>query len=108
MIVFRIENEDGVGPYQKHSGKILFERMCEEHSDKNHPNYRDDFDNYYYPFVFGFHSRQLYKTWFGGFITLMRTHGFKLSKYEIDPLKIIIGKSGKQIIFRKSDAIKVS
>lgn len=111
MIVYRIENKEGKGPYQDQSYGPL-SKLCWSHNNSNYPDLCQDFYglvsfDYNFDFVFGFQSRQLYKSWFGGFITLMRSHGFKLSKYEIDPEKIIVGKSGKQIIFRKSDAMKL-
>lgn len=108
IIVYRVENYEGLGPYQGQSYGPL-SKLCHKHNNSNYPCLVEDFYGTMpsWDYVFGFQSYQHYKKWFFGFIGLMRSHGFKLSKYEIESSKIIIGKSGKQIIFQKSDAIKL-
>lgn len=112
MIVYRIENEKGIGPYQGQENGPL-SKLYYAHHDQDHPVASVDFPckfSFFYncgDFVFGFQSLQSCAKWFVGFVVFMRNYGFKLAKYEIDPSKIIIGQSGKQIIFKKSDAKKI-
>lgn len=108
ITIYRIENENGLGPYYGNTFGPL-ERMIFKHNMSDlHPG-SEDFVLESEPenieqYVFGFQTLEQLKSWFEGFISEVEYLGYKIVQFQIDESKIIVGKSGRQIIFRKEDA----
>lgn len=113
MLVYRIEMADGIGPYQSAGRWDIVQdfhsALCEKHANSfTHPNLMDDFgcrisDRYFC----GFSCLADIQDWFHGFITKIKRAGGKIVKYEVSNTDVIFGKSGKQLVFLKNNAVKL-
>jgi hypothetical protein len=99
MIVYRVENRDGEGPYRAFLPNEMYDW-------NHHPSPREDgieFQEYHY---FGFCSKeQLYK-WFR-YPWVNRTlnrEGYRLVTYQVSKNYIILGEN--QLVFTKAEAQK--
>lgn len=111
MVVYRVENEEGVGPY--HSSWYYHSEIGYLHSNSKHPSIQTDkiiegkigrlsYDEYKKYFC-GFKSLLQYKEWFSLRLRkLLKKHNFKLNIYKIDKRNVI--QSDKQIVFKLSKA----
>jgi hypothetical protein len=52
-------------------------------------------------------SRRALGAWFRGFKRSLKRYGFRVAIYEVPESGIVHGKSGKQVFFSKSQAVKV-
>jgi len=124
MIVKRVENKSGEGPYQ---GIEMDEWVLSNHGDNNHPNrFEDRFSTYLLEkrckvnlllkdnysniddYYFGFELKRNLNNWFSKKeLKNLKGLGFHVVKYEISTKYVLQGKSKKQIMFLKSKAIKL-
>lgn len=97
MKVYRIENEKGHGPYQV---SYQFWTNTKHFNSKKRPAVQDDFDNFTKEFFCGFENMKQLGEWFSNKeIEKLETLGFSIK--ELNVSEYFIGKSGKQIIFKK-------
>lgn len=122
MIVYRIENEIGNGPYVN----CPFSWIVTNHSDKNHPPLtKDNFHLYFHDYkeeywtnmessplknyIFGFDSLEKLNQWFcEKEIENLKKLNYNIQKYEIDYEFVLEGESKKQVMFLKEKAIKIN
>ena len=104
ITVYRIENENGNGPYQNIPE---LEDMRRAHDDENHPEWEFDLDAETYnkikdtDYVSGFKSKKQLNNWFKGYLNLILKLGFKIKKFKISENNIVYDKHNKQIMFKK-------
>jgi hypothetical protein len=107
--IYRIENEDGLGPYRETSPVSTM--LCDSHSYlTGHPTRRDDFPSECFeekdlsPYFCAFDTLEALNEWFSSKeITACDKAGFKIK--EIRVKEFIKSISGKQIFFKKEDII---
>ena len=108
ITVYRVEHkEDGIGPYRHNKGSDFYHQINRDHGDENHPaDWEDGFfekeinhplSNRHHKF--GFLSMGDVKEWFDGYLPSLRKHGFVVKKYTTPRKNVIVGNSGKQVIF---------
>lgn len=117
--IYRIENSDGVGPYQSYwkvkIGYLVFStnKLLLDHSrDDDHPGPGDYDDDVYYEkicecpehWVYGFTSMRDLRAWFCGsernWLIILKAAGYNVVTYEVDEDKVCV--LDKQCIFEKS------
>lgn len=104
MIVWRVENDKGEGPYihpRFHSYKLS--DMAFAHRNSTHPDPFDEnikFDESYYC---GFHNHSSVLEWFDGYIDILTEYNYKIVKYKAN--NVLLGK--KQVMFKKSTARQI-
>ena len=109
MIVYRFENSDGVGPYQ---ASTIPDKMYNAHCRNLHTHpgwYADGFnvcrkEN----FLAGCASIIQLKEWFKGFLRMLYKHGFFIVQYKVRSSAVTYGRSGKQLVFDKLQATRLS
>jgi hypothetical protein len=123
VIVYRVENANGEGPYsagfripgtevetQQREGNtgewrtVLKPRSLGAiHSDDTHPGYCDfyrDLSGY----VFGFPSMAALVEWFGDLEEDLAQAGYHINCYDIPKKEVIFGRSKRQVIFPRKEA----
>lgn len=119
--VYRVEHPiSGIGPYRhEEEGQFrneLISLMGEEHSkymfgkieNNPHPGGYADFSDFeivatgIQKIQFGFESMEQLVTWFDTWLDYLFEMGFVISEYLVD--SVVVGKSGKQVIFNKDKA----
>ena len=129
MIVWRCENKKGEGPYHSVPDSVteyilwhgvpenaptthkMFYHHCKSRDEKGkalHPDIHNDelsppSDDY----LCGFDCSKKAGRWFRGYIKKLTIEGFYLRAYNVPDDKVIIGKSGKQIMFDKTAAVLI-
>lgn len=122
MIVYRIENEIGSGPYVSCP---FFSWKVTNHSDEKHPGaINDNFHLYFHDckeeywnnressplknYIFGFDSLEKLNQWFcEKEIENLKKLNYNIQKYEIDYEFVLEGESKKQVIFLKERAKRI-
>lgn len=100
ILVYRIENEYGDGPYQH---LLNPELLLEAHNRFEYPDiYRDA--GLLPGERCGFISIPQCIRWFNGFLLAFKDEGFLLAVYKVNSLYVHFGASGKQLCFDKSQA----
>jgi hypothetical protein len=79
MLVYRIEGENGTGPYRGNP----IPRMSWAHTDTSHPTPLSEGLCLDDDFFCGFRTLDQLKVWFKGFRNELRVTGFRLKVYEI-------------------------
>ena len=111
MIIYRIENERGIGPYN-----CIEAWVCDEyyHNSFKHPTPCIDniFDKIYdinevrHEFYCGFEKLYMLYNWFSDQeLKNLKNMGFNIVEIEIDKKWVIFGKSKRQIMFKYSEII---
>lgn len=109
MIVYRVENEFGEGPYTA-CGIFLDDWSKRTHCFPNHPTIWDDSISRsnkikapIYDYSCGFDSEEQLFNWFNkSEIKNLKRIGFDIVKINVHAAHVLFGTSGKQIMFRKS------
>lgn len=113
-IVYRYENNDGIGPYWGGSDWLLDELDYHQRGN-THPGIRQDYpyengeDDYYKlhadecDLISGCKSIPSINKWFKGHKRHLKEDGFNLYEYQVN--HYIVGKSKKQVFFNKHDII---
>lgn len=110
MIIYRVEDETGNGPYAT-GGPHQVPHMGWEHTnDRNHPSPQEDMGvdsvgtRVFRPWVHfcGGHSLQQLATWFEGWVEKLKEHGHTVAVYEVSEEFVIHGKY--QIAFERNAA----
>lgn len=118
MKVWRIEDREGRGPYNRLFSKkeintplyeVVYQLRVAHMDMATHPGaIHDDLINHIAilsetykedKILFGFPSKELAIEWLGEFLTDLESVGFELKEFETNTYKI--GKSGKQLVFLK-------
>ena len=105
MIVWRVENNDGCGPYQSSNEDSPLWAMCEEHNcdQRNHPSVSRSYSQNY---VCGFQTKNEALVWFDDWWDLLEQEGFDLVQYDCDPW-FVEPQHPKQLMFDKRRAEKL-
>lgn len=102
MLVYRVEDSEGRGPYRKRAGYVHEWSKDENgHNDYNHPSpYQDglpgmwDMESY----ICGFKSKAQLKAWFSEEeLSNLEALGFSIKTFEVPKSDVKVG--GKQVIF---------
>lgn len=108
MRIYRVENEAGTGPYTNSwiDDPILGDMFKKHNEDLDQfPNDERDFDIYLdRSLYFGFDSVAAAIRWFGGHFDDLHRAGYDVSEYEVDDNLVLVGRSGKQVVFPLGDA----
>lgn len=106
-IVYRIEDESGLGPYWNGPGYCATHGSSET-DDTRHPAPCDDgLDPYFGGVLFGFTSMEKLRAWFDTSVrSRLYRRGYKCAVYEV--ADIDIGESGKQCTFRRDEGHRIS
>jgi hypothetical protein len=103
MKVYRIESENGIGPYQN-GARDKIPKLYSHTGCPNHPcPWNDgisniDFDNEYC----GFSSIEQLNKWFHGFKAPLRRLGYKMAVYEVE--EKFVNSGTRQLVFNKSES----
>ena len=104
MLVYRVENTLGQGPYSYDAHFSKNYVMMRRHSDSRHPgpyHYKSLLSGISKSEYCGFNSIDNARKWFAGFIRSLDAEGFHLSVYESSSARV--GRFG-QTLFVKSEA----
>lgn len=99
MIVYRIENDDGEGPYNCEKEWPLQYKMRNEHSTNERPNVYVDGCYIGSNGLSGFDSLDRLLWWFDGWVEHLENCGFRTSAYKVDKDYVQMSESGKQLTF---------
>jgi len=109
--IYRVEYDNGGGPYgwtAKNTSMFTIRMGLNHKMDMvNHPIPTEDFDDNIEnvrSYFFGFDSRKALDNWFKGFEQGLSERGAKIAVYTCPKDYVHIGKSGKQLIFKKEFA----
>ena len=109
MLIYRIENKRGQGPYcSKHKDQALRNWLCSRHFDaEKHPAPDDDgIDDWTRSHKCGFSSLKKLKAWFNTEeLNVLYEAKFDIVKYEVDKKDVLVGK--KQVMFNRRKARRV-
>ena len=99
MIVYRVENEDGKGPYEGTCDWSLWQTR--DHVEPSHPGPKDDgIDIEMEVDYCGFASFGQLRDWFESEeLVMLRKLGFKVRRIRVPRSRVKFGK--KQVVFRK-------
>ena len=115
MLVYRVENNKGLGPYRNiKTKKHSLHKMCDEHSESSyHLPWMDDFTRTTYEelrtgiHISGFKSMDDLFKWFGPWMGILIYKRFRICVYKVNEADVFYSKSGRQIIFNKSKALNL-
>lgn len=99
MLVYRVENERGIGPYLSFSP--LLEDMGKAHADRGHPDpYDDGITGMMASEYCAVRSLEDAQTWFDGYGEVLDEAGFELNVWEAQD----VTEGVAQVVFRKDTA----
>ena len=108
MLVYRVENNQGIGPYKVYPKPNSIMELCEAHnSSRAHPAPGADPGLGVFmqkDYFCGFASEAVLKKWFHGWRKHLRTAGFHMAVYQAR--KVLVSKYTGQVIFKKGLAKK--
>jgi hypothetical protein len=100
MVIWRLQNEYGVGPYSS-LGFTLLER---HQGSNSHPGINPDTNGKFCRgMICGFPKYGKLKKWFGEYLPELKNLGFKVVKVKVLKKNVLFGKSGKQVAFYRED-----
>lgn len=101
--MFRVEKENGEGPYTSEEGNPAFEHMFAVHGDDDHLEPWDDpmLGEIYPDEVCGFPTLCALEEWFSGYEDVLEEHGYGIAAYTVTLQDVRYGK--KQCVFMKRD-----
>jgi hypothetical protein len=99
MIVYRVENKNGVGPYDGTGIWSLWQTR--DHVEPSHPGPKDDgIDFKSGEYICGFASYRKLRDWFEAEeLVALRKLGFRVRRIRVPRSKVKFGK--KQVVFRR-------
>lgn len=115
MLVYRVENIVGCGPYTSISikkTKDLTKKLCEKHNGSpQHPCSWSDIPGFFEKveskdYRHGFLSIGQLKTWFRGFEQDLKDNGFFISTYEVPSESVFIGSRQVVYLWEHSERIQ--
>lgn len=104
MLIYRIEDESGKGPYigvwkDEATGQSDAALSC-SHADAEHPvasiDIGEDFDKKHFC---GCPSLEALEEWFDGWEEILFRNGYFIVKYDIPDDQVLMGYSGRQVGF---------
>lgn len=107
IIVYRVENKYGIGPYKSYLCGAQEYLRCHNLSLDTHPPIWRDTGIYSDDYYCGFSNHQQLLDWFKSKLGMLHSHGFKVSSYAVPSTSVVLGKSGRQLAFIKDDATLV-
>lgn len=107
MRVYRVENvHTGEGPYTMVDAPPEIWKLQSKHNEQKQRDLRPgprDFEGQWENLgCFGFTSVRDAQWWFKGFRALLRRNGFILREYEVPSYYVLVSRSKKQCVFRRS------
>lgn len=99
--VYRYERPNGKAPYSTISS--IYDELNEKHSLGRHPGWYSDFEfnEDYSDYFSGCDSKKSLVKWFWGFNKDLKKEGFSIKEYEVPIENVEIGKSNKQLRFKR-------
>jgi hypothetical protein len=99
MIVYRVENKNGVGPYDGTSDGSLWQTR--DHVEPSHPGPKDDGIDFERGEDYcGFASFEQLRDWFESEeLVMLRKLGFRVRRISVPRSRVKFGK--KQVVFRR-------
>jgi hypothetical protein len=116
MIVWRVQNSNGEGPYN--AGLNISDELNAAHRNEEHPiPMNDGIPCMFYGEIYsdcgtpkyycsGFRTKKELKVWFDGWLEKLQNRGFSITKLKVPKKSVHLGK--KQLTFLSSDAKSVS
>lgn len=116
MIIYRVQNEEGVGPYSgdesmKFTNPELY-KMVEKHANaEEHPAWGIELPFFTYlrlrstpwgTFKSGFKTLKALKKWFEGYMPLLKKLNFKVVKLKVPADETLVTE--RQVIYRSATA----
>jgi hypothetical protein len=100
MLVYRVENADGEGPYAGFKTTDL----SRHYNTDTHPGpYYDNIPSVHSYHRFGFSSAEKFVSWFNeDERASLAGDGYRMSIYDVDPAHVIHGR--KQVVFEAAEA----
>jgi hypothetical protein len=112
MIVYRVEDVHGKGPYCNtwkccYEGKDIFKKdLCRDHDDIEHPSPVEDNIILHNKYIFAFASIKSLKNWFDEkWRNILNEAGFFIRVYDVPSDFVKNGSTKKQICFLKEESI---
>lgn len=99
--IYRIEDSNGVGPYQRVAGTPRAEMGAEHSWCDDHPCAREDYINTNIWMIYGFDNSEAAVVWFDGWLEKLEEWGYQMTEWLVDPSDIEEGNSGRQVRFRR-------
>lgn len=102
MLVYRVENDEGFGPYQ-YLWEYTYDILV-SHDNESHPSpYVDWVDGGWFKYrddlFCGLISLEHLKKWFEGWLDVLTEHGFQIVTYEAT--EVYFGDDQGQVLFLK-------
>jgi hypothetical protein len=114
MLLIRYENDKRQGPYNAPFCKISDELKDIHSENREFPSIFDDFQQHIwdrkFPHGFGDYvcactSIEALRDWFKGWHERLLENGFKPLIIAVEDNKLMIGQSGKQVLFKRFDGV---
>jgi hypothetical protein len=103
MIVFRVETENGEGPYNTEKYSYTARELNRKHRASTiRPSPHFDISGWTYDDYFGFNSIKSFREWFDDSWAELKKMGCRLKAYKVDDEHVMLGS--KQVCFRKDRA----
>lgn len=105
--MFRVEKQDGTGPYGNDADGEYLQQMNAQHGDADHPDPFDDelLDGIYPDERCGFPTLCALEDWFDGYMDSLAECGYRIAVYTVPFHDVRYGL--KQAVFLKRDAAPV-
>lgn len=105
MRVYRIQDSEGIGPYNSDVTNQHVDRMRNDHQQLSHPAWAIDFGRWPHDGErCGFESMKHMFRWFGGYLPVLLGLGYTVVVFEVPVWDVQVGKSGKQLMFQSAHA----
>ena len=102
MKVYRVERQDGLGPYRPDVPDEVTDTLYNWRRGDNHPTPDDGGLVMRKTDLYGFTSKRALHTWFAGAKRVLRKHGFLLATYSVPAEHVRRGD--RQVAFPKKHA----
>jgi hypothetical protein len=107
MLVFRVEDGDGTGPYTDGALKAVWRVISAHNSSYYHTGIYSDVDMFTYKHKCGCSSIEQLVKWFHGWAELLNENGYLLVVYSVAEEFVLHGRSGRQLAFDSRFAKKL-
>lgn len=107
ITVYRVEDEEGIGPYKSSSSSVVEYLRCHNLMWDTHPSILIDAGVYSDNYYCGFRNHEQLLSWFDSKLGILHRHGFKVAAYRVPFTSVALGLSGRQLAFIKEDAVLV-
>lgn len=104
MLVYRVQNEIGVGPYRTYRRHPVVQKMFDAHDSSSHPQPKDDgIEDFGEHHLSGFASVRDLRMWFEGFLSALIRHGYSIVIVEVPESAVLYG--GEQVMYDRNAVV---